>query len=386
MVGTGSSLQAGGSNTTDIVRTLKAFMIEQSLPLWAGEGWDPSTGGFVERLDREGKADRAAARRVRVQARQIYAFAKAAQLDWYPAGRDIALKGLEYMLAKARRPDGRPGYVHTLGSDGGVLNPLRDSYDHAFVLLALATVFALTKDSQVREEIDSVLAFLDGELRSVHGGVIEGVPASLPRRQNPHMHLFEAMNALYEATGEAQFQNRAGDLFHIFVTHLFDPQTQTLGEYFGDDWARISPAVVEPGHQAEWVWLLRGFERNTGCPTANYRTALLASALRYGDEATGCLIDEGDPTGYVTRTARRLWPQTEIAKAWLAQSETSEPGAKGQAEQALVRLYRYYLRHPVPGGWFDQFDATGVSLVDTVPASSLYHVLCAITEAARVLE
>ena len=73
VVGTGS--QASGSNPTDIVHTLKALMIEQSLPLWAGEGWDPSTGGFAERLDREGNADRAAARRVRVQARQIYAFA-----------------------------------------------------------------------------------------------------------------------------------------------------------------------------------------------------------------------------------------------------------------------------------------------------------------------
>jgi hypothetical protein len=81
-----------------------------------------------------------------------------------------------------------------------------------------------------------------------------------------------------------------------------------------------------------------------------------------------------------------LWPQTEIAKAWLAQSETSEPGARDQAEQALVRLYRYYLRHPVPGSWFDQFDANGVSLVDSIPASSLNHVLCAISEGAAVLE
>lgn len=70
---------------------------------------------------------------MRVQARQVYAFAKAAQLEWYPEGRNIALKGLEYTLDKARRHDGRPGYVHTLGPDGGVLNPLRDGHEHAFV-------------------------------------------------------------------------------------------------------------------------------------------------------------------------------------------------------------------------------------------------------------
>jgi mannose-6-phosphate isomerase len=171
----------------------------------------------------------------------------------------------------------------------------------------------------------------------------------------------------------------------LFVTNLFDPVTQTLGEYFEDDWARISPAVVEPGHQAEWVWLLRNFERNTGCPTTKYRSALLTSALRYRDESTGCLIDEGDSAGRITRATRRLWPQTEIAKAWVAQSETDVPGAAEEARRALVRLYVHYLNHPVAGGWYDQFDAGGRSLVEIIPASSFYHVLCAISEAVLVL-
>ena len=96
-------------------------------------------GGFVDRLDQDGRADRLAPRRVFVQARQIYCFAKAAQMGWYPEGREIALKGLDHLLTKAKSPDGRPGFVHTLAPDGAVLDPLRDTYDHAFVLLALAT-------------------------------------------------------------------------------------------------------------------------------------------------------------------------------------------------------------------------------------------------------
>ena len=38
-----------------------------------------------------------APRRVFVQARPIFCFAKAAQLGWYPDGREIALKGLDYI-------------------------------------------------------------------------------------------------------------------------------------------------------------------------------------------------------------------------------------------------------------------------------------------------
>jgi mannose/cellobiose epimerase-like protein (N-acyl-D-glucosamine 2-epimerase family) len=243
----------------------------------------------------------------------------------------------------------------------------------------------LTRDAQVGDEIKSLVAFLDAGLRSPHGGFLEGIPATLPRRQNPQMHLFEAMIATFDATGDQVYQNRAGDLFGLFIANLYDSRRQVLGEYFEEDWASIEPASVEPGHQAEWVWLLKGFERITGCPTGRHRSQLLASALRYRDDATGCLFDEGDADGNIRKFTRRLWPQTEIAKAFIAQAEAGEEGAADEALVALHRLHKHYLRHPVSGGWYDQFDRDGRSLVDFIPASSFYHIVCAIAEAERVL-
>src|ERR1700759_2103716 len=145
----------------DIVATLKARMIEHALPLWSTEGWDATTGGFIDRLTADGRADRLAPRRVFVQARQIYCFAKSAEIGSAPQGREIALKGLEHLLAKAKSPDGKPGFVSRLAHDGAILDPARDTYDHAFVLLALAGVYALTQDAQVRGEIDALCAYLD---------------------------------------------------------------------------------------------------------------------------------------------------------------------------------------------------------------------------------
>ena len=385
MIGTGMTETTIGSDSQDIVKVLRTLTVEHSLPLWSREGWDPSRGGFVEQLDIEGGADYQAPRRVRVQARQIYCFAKAAQIGWYPEGREIAIKGLDYLLAKAKSPDGRPGFVHLLDPDGSTMNATRDSYDHAFVLLALSTVYRLSHDAQVREEIESLLNFLDADLRSRHGGFIEGIPATLPRRQNPQMHLFEAMIATFDATGDPVYQSRAGELFGLFIANLYDAQRQVLGEYFEDDWSKIEPVCVEPGHQAEWVWLLKGFERITNCPTGRHRAELLASALRFRDDVTGCLFDEGNVDGSIRKVTRRCWPQTEIAKAWIAQAEAGEQGAADEARNALVRLYRHYLRHPVLGGWYDQFDRDNRSLVESIPASSFYHVLCAVTEAERVL-
>ncbi len=377
--------QAAAGDAAGVIGRLKQRMIDHALPLWSTEGWDAAAGGFVDRLQPDGRADRLAPRRVFVQARQIYCYAKAAQMGWYPQGREIALKGLEYLLAKAKAPDGRPGYVHRLTPEGGILDPLRDTYDHAFVLLALSTVYALERDAQVRAEIDSLLTFLDAQLRSPHGGFLEGLPPSMPRRQNPQMHLFEAMIATFDATHEAVFQNRAGDFFALFLANLYDKQKRVLGEYFEEDWSKIEPVSVEPGHQAEWVWLLKGFERITGCPTGRPRGELMESALRYREATTGCLIDEGDADGNIRRGTRRLWPQTEMAKAWIAQAEGGEAGAADEARAALVRLERHYLSHPVAGGWYDQFDRDGKSLVATIPASSFYHVLCAVAEAEQVL-
>jgi mannose-6-phosphate isomerase len=112
---------------------------------------------------------------------------------------------------------------------------------------------------------------------------------------------------------------------------------------------------------------------------------LLASALRYHDNVTGCLVDEGDAEGNILKSTRRLWPQTEIAKAWIAQAEAGEPGASDEALAALTRLHQNYLCHPVLGGWYDQFDRDNRSLVEFIPASSFYHILCATAEAERVL-
>jgi mannose-6-phosphate isomerase len=374
------------SQTTgkETVQTLQVFLQEHALPLWSTEGWDRVKGGFVEQLNPDGTADFLAHRRVRVQARQIYCFARAAMLGWYSQGREIALAGLEYLLKKAKSPDGQPGFVHVIDRNGIAVDPLRDTYDHAFILLALATTYHLTGDASIRNEIISLTSFIDHDLRSEQYGMIEGIPAKLPRRQNPHMHMLEAMIATFDATADSTYRDRADDLFRLFTTRLYISEQHILAEFFNEDWSRLEPVIVEPGHQAEWVWLLNGFERISGRSTEPYRTQLLASALRYRD-SSGCLADEGDAAGRIRKFTRRLWPQTEIVKAWLAQFETGDQHAAEQAVQALKRLDQNYLRHPVRGGWYDQFDANNQSLVGFIPASSFYHIICAIAEADRVL-
>src|SRR2546430_13023820 len=52
----------------------------------------------------------------------------------------------------------------------------------------------------------------------------------LPRRQNPHMHLLEALLALHVATGEKNWLRRAGALVDLFKRRFADRSEEHTSE------------------------------------------------------------------------------------------------------------------------------------------------------------
>src|SRR5262249_19171182 len=144
------------------------------------------------------------------------------------------------------------------------------AYDHAFVLFACAWFFRATGDASAIQLADATWNVMQRHLADAqYGGFQEqyapgASEPKLPRRQNPHMHLLEALLALNAATHEKNWLRRAGALIDLFKTRFTDSTTGALAEYFGPDW---SPApgsegrLREPGHQFEWVWLLFEYVR-----------------------------------------------------------------------------------------------------------------------------
>lgn len=368
----------------------KDWMIDKALPLWRERGVDPGRGGFVERLTLQGKPDYHAIRRLRVQARQIYVFSHASILGWDSGGKTLAANGFDYLVDRGWRADGEPGWVHLLTPEGKIEDPRRDAYDHAFVLLACAWAYRATGDSQILDVAEETLAYLDEAMGAKNGGWLEGAPHSGPRRQNPHMHALEAFLALYQATGEQRWLDRALDIFKLFEAHFMCGESGRLTEYFEDDWRPANGAHrdrYEPGHHAEWIWLLHRYAQETGADTADHAAALYDYAVNRGmDRDSGFFWDEVTGTGEVRRASRRCWPQTELLKARLARIEAGANGeAREEAEATLDALMDVYLTPQPEGGWMDRFDAEGRPAADSIPASTLYHLMCAFAEADRVL-
>lgn len=376
---------------------LRRHLVEELLPFWRAHGVDHARGGFYNAPARDSPPAEDL-KRLRVQARQIWAFSQAAQLG-APAW---ALATAEEGLGALRRDfwDARHGGWYTSTTlEGAPRDRTKHLYDHAFVLFALAGYSRASGDAEALDLAARTLELLEARLADpVHGGFFECAtedwqPDTRVRRQNPHMHLLEALLALWEATGESAYLERAEPLVTLLQTRLLDRERGLLGEDFAPDWSRraeTSGEAVEPGHHFEWVWLLHRWRQaapsgTTAEATVDQAAALFAFAERFGlDREHGGVFDAVDGQGRRVRETKRLWPQMEHIQARVARLE-AHPGAEEREalERALMWTAARY-RDP-EGGWREHLARDGQPLPVPQRATSVYHVVLALSEAVRVL-
>lgn len=361
--------------------------------MWAVDGFDHSCGRFVERLDLAG-APLPVPHRAMVQARQIYVFARAAALGWYPEGGMLA----ETAMASLRRDfcaDGAEQASVAFSIDplsGRIVSATRDSYTTAFVLFATAHLYALNHDSELLGFAERLTAHIERDLIDRnHGGVIDADTSPYaPKRQNPQMHLLEAYLALETVASGQGYIERAGDLVNLFHDRLVSTKAGVLLEHFSADWrAHPDPSLAnlfEPGHHYEWVWLLDQFQRLSGSVRSAWVQRLHDSAQRYGHAPSGMIFDTVTAGSKVAAPSHRLWPHTEAIKAAAAQHRLGDVKALPFADRMASVLAEHFLDAPFVGGWTDQVALDGARTVAYVPASSLYHLFHAATEAAAAFE
>jgi mannose/cellobiose epimerase-like protein (N-acyl-D-glucosamine 2-epimerase family) len=376
----------GDASVTSRVDDARSFLVEKALPFWSSQGAYPN-GCFVEHLDLAGRPVDPGFTRVRVQARQIYVFtlAEAAGIFVEPG---LCERALDFFLRSAWLGRDR-GWAKLIRRDGALIDASSDLYDVSFALLALAWRYRLARDQRCLEIAHATVDFLERRMKHPFGGFDNDAARSLPRLQNPHMHLTEAMNAWFEASGEKRFLVLAGELVDLMGSRFCVLSTGVLGEYFNDDWTLLEGPqgdIVEPGHQFEWAWILGQHGKLSGACRHELMRKLISSALRHGfDERTGLTVDEVGRDGRPLAVGYRLWPQTEALKACLAAGEFLHEHAPARIAKILaVILDRFLAPGPVRGTWIDHYRSDGSLMVDKVPATSLYHVTLAFLELLRL--
>lgn len=337
-----------------------------ALPLWARQGADPA-GGYQELLALDGTPVEAP-RRARVQGRQSFVFAYAGTLGWTGPWRECAAIGLDWLERHCRRGDGL--YATLAGPDGTVVDQTAMTYDQAFALLAAAAMQGHGMGPGEGYALE-LMTRLETLRRLPQGGFAEADGRFL---SNPHMHLFEAALAWMETGTDPVWKKIAGEIATLALTRFIDHEKGVLREIFDAAWA--NGHVVEPGHQFEWAWLLERWARATGDAKAHDAALALFAAGKCGiDAVRGVAMDEAEPGHAPVRATARLWPQTEWVKAACLLGEAADVEASADA------LWRYL--QPSQGGmkaglWRDKMREDGSFIDEPVPASSLYHITCAV--------
>ena len=127
----------------------------------------------------------------------------------------------------------------------------------------------------------------------------------------------------------------------------------------------VYPEQVPPKEN----WLERQAANTLGRVWSSYQTRF--SVYRR-------IVDAVDAQGALVRDGKRLWPQTEHIKALAARGEREE------LRSTLGRVLTAYV-DAESRGWHEQLDRAGRVVSDVMNATSVYHVVLALREAAARL-
>jgi mannose-1-phosphate guanylyltransferase / mannose-6-phosphate isomerase len=351
-------------------RWYDAWLRDAALPLWAGAGVDPAQGFFQEALTVDGRPH-PAARRSRVQARQVFVFATCAKRGYGASLSSIARRGFEGLVASYGRPDGL--FINSVNIDGTPLDQGVDIYEQAFALLAMAALHAVDPTAgDLPAQAERTLHALQ-DRRVVGGGLRES--GAHPYQANCHMHLFESSLA-WEEAGVASWVALSDELAELALGKFIDGETGVLREFFDSQWRPLEGegGLIEPGHHFEWAWLLERWGRARDDRRArDTARRLYANGLRGVDPERQVAMNALWEDFSIRDGAARLWPQTEHLKATLFFGDDAEVL---RAAQGLAK----YLDVPARGAWRDKMQADGSFLDEPSPATSFYHLLTAVLE------
>jgi mannose/cellobiose epimerase-like protein (N-acyl-D-glucosamine 2-epimerase family) len=363
-------------------KRVEHWLFHETLPLWSSVGVDHLHGGFHEALSLRGEP-LVRPKRMRTMARQTYAFAVMKLRGWKGDADALIDYGLQFMKRGRTASD---GWARTLSVDGRILDSAEDSYDTAFVLLALAHA-ARAGHAEARQLGEETFSFLRANLADPQGGgYLETTAGNCGlRRSNPHMHLLEAFLAWHLVTGDERFLQEASEIVHLCQKRFFDIETWTLGEFFDETW-RLAPGQrrqwTEPGHHFEWAWLLVEFARAASRPDVlDIARKLYVSALGIGiNRATSLAYGAVSKIGAPLDRNSRAWPQTELIKAAIALDAVGGLDLSCEIEPRVANLFRWHIDNAQPGLWIDRIDDKGRAIAEDVPASIFYHMICGLTE------
>jgi len=369
-------------------------LIDDILPRWLAAA-PAANGFFTANLGREWRPKSDQVATLVSQSRLLFNFATGWGLTGDGRYRDAVRVGAQFLREHFRdRQHG--GWFWSCGPDGTVVDDHKDTYGHAFVIFGLSHAARCTESDDCLAAAGDTARLVRERLGDEHGGVYLGAdtafdsyPRSDRRSQNPMMHLFEALLALADVSGEESDRRRAEEVA-AFVLGRLARDDGGLPEEYDSDWQPLPDGVggwINVGHLFEWAFLLssaaeRGYPRDW----LGRAERMLDYGLRVGHDAerggicTRAPLD-GQPTG-AARAYRGWWEQCEAIRALMHFAVVRGREDLLQPLARTIELVRASLIDPVYGGWYSTANADDKSKGNVWKVD--YHVVGMCAEAVRL--
>lgn len=369
------------------IENSRQWLSQYVFPLWREKGIDPATGSFAESISFEGAAFYSSQRAL-VQARQIYSFAEGLRMGLLSPEvvLPILKKATDFFITNYSLPNG--AFVHAVNPQGEIQNKDVDLYTQAFALFALAQAYGFLGDNLIKSRAYELVEYLNLHRRTEGGGYTEIKSDVLMYQSNPHMHLFESVLAWMRVDKDPVWKDLAEQIHELCLTKFIDKETGALCEHFTEGWTPVREEgrfIFEPGHHYEWAWLLLEYQEIAGVDSRAIAENLFKIAEMNGVSHANLVIDEVWSNLAPKKKSSRFWPQSERIKAavslGLQQKAEDQSNYARAADEAMDALSRY-LDVPVKGLWQDTLSETGAFVAQPAKASSLYHIINALSEYA----
>jgi mannobiose 2-epimerase len=371
---------------------------------------DGTHGGYLESL-REGKFTPTGEKFLVLQGRQLWFFSTLAQAGIRrEAALAAARTGYEF-LEKHFRDRRHGGYFSKVTDAGQPRDSRKHVYLNAFALYGLTAFHRASGEAAALDAAKELFRILEAKAHDrQHGGYNEFFyedwrPITDPKEPgyvgaigtktyNTHLHVLEALTALYQVWPDSLVYQRLAELVVINTVTVHYPDFNCNLDGWKPDWHRIESRAnlrASYGHDVECAWLTLDAGRILGLPPQMLRgwaEGLCAYSLKYGyDRSHGGFFYTGPLGQPASDTRKEWWVQAEALVSML---EMYRLTGKQEYYDVFCQTLDFVEKHQVAreGSWWATLRADGTRMSNqrSSPWHEAYHGGRAMLLSAKHLE
>jgi mannose/cellobiose epimerase-like protein (N-acyl-D-glucosamine 2-epimerase family) len=409
----------------DVLERTRSYLTGSLLPFWIHKSPDPDYGGFLSHFDRDGKPTGETAKTFLMQIRMLFAMS-AAHRAGYGNGRcgELAGDAADFIIRHYWDHENE-GWYWNADRQGKPTLKDKVGYGHCFGIYAFSEYFLATGDPRGREYAEKTYTAVCKHMADTrYGGFLElmtpdwqparpGIYGGDRKSLDVHMHMMEALTALYEMTQHPTHRRRLLEIIDLILTRMLRPDGTGYIQFamdlqplpailFAVSWGRdVRPAdgvarplnMTSPGHNVEFAWLLLHAADILGIPRQTHARLvrqIMDHCIRIGiDHEYGGVYADTPADAPATAREKQFWQQAEALVGML---DAYAMFGEEKYWQAFQNVYDFIFTKMVNmaagGEWFERLDREGRPIDDALGHGwkICYHTVRSMLETIRRLE